>query len=64
METKAEKIAVLSNIILHKAERIKELEAENKKLREALEKIVSYRKWLKMSGGMDIHKIAEQTLKG
>ncbi|KKN55613.1 hypothetical protein LCGC14_0580850 [marine sediment metagenome] len=40
------------------------LQAENKKLREALEKIVSYRKWLKMSGGMDIHKIAEQALKG
>ena len=28
METKAEKIAVLSNIILHKAERIKELKLE------------------------------------
>ena len=42
----------------------KDLQAENKRLREALEKVCSYRKWLKMSGGMDIHKIAEQALKG
>ena len=43
-------------------ERIKQLQAENKRLREALQKIVDGRFHFKDHGMMDFHKIAEQAL--
>ena len=66
METKAEKIVKLSNIIINKAERIKELE---KNIKAAKELLGSQSFWCELAkqecvGLKSIVHLVEKTLKG